>query len=73
MDLYHVGTITPDQLTEARIWLESVIVREACRRAIPEDIQALQQNVNEAAAASKRGDFQRRAEINLDFHRKLAI
>lgn len=21
MDLYHVGTITPDQLTEARIWL----------------------------------------------------
>lgn len=72
MDLYHVGTITPDQLTEARIWLESVIVREACRRATPEDIKALQQNVEEAAEAAKSGDFQRRAEINLDFHRKLA-
>ena len=72
MDLYHVGTITPDQLTEARIWLESVIVREACRRATPEDIQALQQNVDDAAEATRRGDFQQRAKINLDFHRKLA-
>lgn len=72
MDLYHVGTITPDQLTEARIWLESVIVREACRRATPADIQALKENISEAEEATKSGDFQRRAEINLDFHRKLA-
>ncbi|MBS0407365.1 MAG: FadR family transcriptional regulator [Proteobacteria bacterium] len=72
MDLYHVGTITPDQLTEARIWLEGVIVREACRRATPEDIQALQKNVDDAADATRKGDFQHRSEINLDFHRKLA-
>ncbi len=72
MDLYHIGTITPDQLTEARIWLESVIVREACRRATPDDIKELQQNVKEVEEAVKRGDFQRRAQLNLDFHRKLA-
>src|SRR5262245_61310837 len=35
LDLYRMGSITPDQLTEARIWIESVIVREACKRAKP--------------------------------------
>ncbi|MFS2051128.1 FadR/GntR family transcriptional regulator [Variovorax sp. CT11-76] len=33
MDMYHMGAIQPAQLTEARIWLESILVREACARA----------------------------------------
>jgi DNA-binding FadR family transcriptional regulator len=72
LDLYHMGSVSPDQLTEARIWIESAIVREACKRATPQDIEELQQNIAEAAQASAEGDFQRRAEINLDFHRILA-
>ncbi|WP_017761296.1 FadR/GntR family transcriptional regulator [Pseudacidovorax intermedius] len=72
MDLYHIGTITPGHLTEARIWLESVIVREACSRATPADLDALRKNVEAAAQATKDGDFQRRAEMHLDFHRILA-
>ncbi|WP_029050136.1 FadR/GntR family transcriptional regulator [Cupriavidus sp. amp6] len=72
MDLYHVGSITPDQLTQARIWLESVIVREACGRATAEDLAALQGNIDEATRASEEGDFPRRAEIHFDFHRMLA-
>ncbi len=72
MDLYHIGTITPAHLTEARIWLESVIVREACSRATPADLEALRKNVDAAAQAMKDGDFQRRAEMHLDFHRILA-
>ncbi|MBO9641645.1 MAG: FadR family transcriptional regulator [Pseudacidovorax sp.] len=72
MDLYHIGTITPAHLTEARIWLESVIVREACSRATPADLEALRNNVEAAAQATKDGDFQRRAEMHLDFHRILA-
>jgi DNA-binding FadR family transcriptional regulator len=72
LDLYHVGSITPMQLTEARIWLESVIVREACRRATQKDIEILDQNVAAAADASKEGDFPRRARLHFEFHRVLA-
>ncbi|MFZ3117694.1 MAG: FadR/GntR family transcriptional regulator [Variovorax sp.] len=72
MDMYHSGTISPEQLTEARIWLESVVVREACHRATPEHIQQLRDNVRQAEDANARGDLDQRAEINLEFHRILA-
>lgn len=72
MDLYHVGAIGPAQLTQARIWLESVIVREACHRATAEDLAALARNVELAEAAQAAGDFDRRVEHHLDFHRILA-
>jgi DNA-binding FadR family transcriptional regulator len=72
LDLYHVGSITPTQLTEARVWLESVIVREACRRASQEDIEMLEQNIAAAVEASKEDDFPRRARIHFEFHRMLA-
>lgn len=71
-DLYHVGTIRPAQVTEARIWLESIIVREACLRATAEDLAALETNIEEAGAASVRGDFPARAAKHIDFHRILA-
>ena len=72
VDLYHMGSVSPDQLTEARIWLESIIVREACRRATPEDLAELQANIDKATEAQSAGDFNRRAEVHLDFHRILA-
>lgn len=72
LDMYHSGTISPAQLTEARIWLESVVVREACQRATPEDIERLRDNVRLAEEANNRGDLDARAEINLEFHRILA-
>jgi len=70
MDMYHSGAIGPAQLTEARIWLESVIVREACLRAMPSDIEALRANV--ATAQTVQDDFDRRAETHFEFHRILA-
>jgi GntR family transcriptional regulator, transcriptional repressor for pyruvate dehydrogenase complex len=72
MDMYHLGAIQPAQLTEARIWLESIIVREACLRATPADLEALHANVRDAEAAIAAGDFHRRADIHLEFHRLLA-
>lgn len=72
LDMYHVGAIQPSQLTEARIWLESIIVREACRRSTPADLEALRSNIKQAADAVAQRDFNRRAEIHLDFHRILA-
>lgn len=72
LDMYHLGAIQPEQLTQARIWLESIIVREACLRATGEDLAALQANIDAAAQAAKDGDFPSRARIHLDFHRMLA-
>lgn len=72
MDMYHVGAVRPDQLTEARIWLESVVVREACRRAKTADIEALGRNIDEAQEARRRGDFAARAKTHIEFHRMLA-
>ena len=71
-DLFSLGAIQPAQLTEARIWLEAVIVREACRRATPDDIAALWRNVAETEAAVAADDFPLRAEKNIEFHRMLA-
>ncbi len=71
LDLYHLGAIRPAQLTQARIWLESIIVREACTRATPEDIAALYRNIDEAAQAHADGDFPLRASKHLEFHRIL--
>lgn len=71
-DLFSVGAIQPAQLTEARIWLEAVVVREACRRATADDIAELRRNIDETAAALAAGDFARRAQKNIEFHRILA-
>lgn len=71
-DLFSLGAIQPAQLTEARIWLEAVVVREACRRATPEGIAALRRNVEETAAAMAAGDFPLRAQKNIEFHHLLA-
>lgn len=72
MDMYHLGAIVPAQLTEARIWLESVIVREACARAKAADIAMLNENVEATEEALRQDDFPMRAEKNLEFHRILA-
>lgn len=71
-DLFTLGAIRPDQMTEARIWLEAVVVREACKRATPDDIRALRHNVAETEAAMAAGDFPLRAQKNIEFHRLLA-
>lgn len=72
LDMFHSGAITPEKLTEARIWLESVVVREACARATEEDLELLRNNIRQAEKARADGDFHRRVESHLEFHRILA-
>jgi GntR family transcriptional repressor for pyruvate dehydrogenase complex len=71
VDLYSVGSVSTSQLTEARIWLESVIVREACERATPESLKELQANIDMALKASEAGDFEQRSRLHLEFHKIL--
>lgn len=73
LDMYRLGAIVAEDLTEARIWIGSIAVRVACERATEEDIRALQDNVAQAERALDEADFFTQAEILLDFHRLLAL
>ena len=68
-DLYHLGAITPQELTEARVWLAEVVVRVACERATEADFAALDANIDASAHA---GEFDERARLNRNFHVLLA-
>lgn len=71
-DLYHLGAITPEHLTEARIVIGTEVARLACARRTKEDLAALEANVTAAEEATRRGDVVQRAHINYEFHRLLA-
>ena len=71
-DLYRLGNIQPEHLTEARILIGTEVARLACARRTAADLMALEANVAEAEAASKAGDLGRRAEIHYEFHSLLA-
>lgn len=71
-NLFHLGTISPADLTEARIWIESLVVRVACERATEGDIAALEENVEEALRAEKAGDLAQRIVLHRRFHTLLA-
>jgi DNA-binding FadR family transcriptional regulator len=68
-DLYNLGAITPQQLTEARVWLSEIVVRVACARATEEDFAELEANIQ---ASAKAANFEERARHNRDFHIILA-
>jgi GntR family transcriptional repressor for pyruvate dehydrogenase complex len=72
-DMFHLGAIAPEHLTEARVLIESIAVRAACERATAEDIDALKANVAAAESAARaKTDFYAQAAIHLDFHRIIA-
>lgn len=71
-DLYHLGGISPQQLTEARIWLSDLVVRVACERATERDLRALEENVLAATLAHETGRFDDRQKLHREFHVILA-
>ncbi|MDM0066851.1 FadR/GntR family transcriptional regulator [Variovorax sp. J31P207] len=71
-DLYHLGAISPQQLTEARIWLSDLVVRAACERANDEDLRALDANIEAGVQANDAGRFDERQRLNREFHIILA-
>lgn len=71
-DLYHLGAIRPQHLTEARILIGTEVARLACARRTREDMAALEANVAAAEEATARGDVANRALVNYEFHRLLA-
>jgi DNA-binding FadR family transcriptional regulator len=72
-DMFHLGAIQPEHLTEARVMIESIVVRTACERAGAEDLAALDANIQAAEQAARdKVSFYEQAGLHLDFHRVLA-
>jgi len=70
-NLYHVGAIRPIDLTQARICIESGVVRLLCETLQESDLEQLRRNVREMREAELREDFEERARLNLQFHQLL--
>ena len=71
-DMFQWGSVTPAQLTEARLHITDSVARVACERIREEDIRELERNVEEAKKAGEEGDAVLRSRINLRFHKILA-
>jgi GntR family transcriptional repressor for pyruvate dehydrogenase complex len=71
-DMLRLSAFTLSDMTEARMWLSSTIVRAACERATEEDIARLQANVSEAAELAASEDWASVAVVNIEFHNLLA-
>ena len=71
-DMYQFGTIEPQELIQARIWIESAVVRAAVGLIRPDEIEALSANIDAAAKAMREGQFEERVRLNLEFHLMVA-
>ena len=71
-NLYLLGSVSLDDLTEARQWLESTVVRRVAERATPEDLAALEANVDEAERLFRAGRFDAKIDVHIEFHNLLA-
>jgi DNA-binding FadR family transcriptional regulator len=71
-DLLRLGDISWNHLTEARIWIEEVIVRTACARATQADIELLEENIRQAMLLFEKGQLSAKTDVLIDFHNILA-
>lgn len=70
--LYQLGSVSLDDLTEARLWLESTVVRIVAGRATEEDLAALEGNVDQAERLFRAGRYDDKIDVHIEFHNLLA-
>lgn len=71
-DLFRLGTLGHEHLTEARMVVALATTRATSERGSEADLDALVNNVRAAEAAVKAGNIGERVSINLEFFRILA-
>ena len=71
-NLYQLGSVSLDVLTEARQWLESTVVRIVAKRATPGDLASLEANVDEAERLFKAKRYDEKIDVHIEFHNLLA-
>lgn len=71
-DLLTLGNISWEHLTEARLWIEALVVRVVAERATDGDIDALDENLRRAEALYRQGKLMEKTLLNVEFHDLLA-
>jgi GntR family transcriptional repressor for pyruvate dehydrogenase complex len=71
-DLLHLGSISLEELTEARLYIQDVVVRLACERATKADLEALRKNIEKTQEMIRTGGYLARIECSREFYRLLA-
>ena len=71
-DMITLGRVTIEDLTEARILIEDVIVRLACDRATKEDFEAIASDVRRVEELTRSGRIGDKIEDNVVFYELLA-
>jgi len=74
-DMFHLGAIQPEHLTEARVMIESIAVRDACERATVKTSTRLNAKYclgGTQTRAENKYRLLRPGDIHLEFHRILA-
>jgi GntR family transcriptional repressor for pyruvate dehydrogenase complex len=70
--IFMIGGIPLEQLTEARLWMESLVVRVACERADNAAFDTLEQNLRLTEREIRAGHLAEKARLNIEFHDLLA-
>ena len=70
--MVEVGGITLVQLTDARLAIESAVVKVACDIADEADLSALEANIGEAERETLAGNLATKTQLNVQFHILLA-
>ncbi|HKV16667.1 MAG TPA: FCD domain-containing protein [Reyranella sp.] len=71
-NLYQLGGVSLEDLTESRIWLESTVVRIACERGTEQDFAALTANVDAAERLFLAKRYDDKIDVHIAFHNLLA-
>ncbi|MGE0801416.1 MAG: FadR/GntR family transcriptional regulator [Lautropia sp.] len=71
-DLMSLGTLSAQDLMEARIVIGREVARIACIRYSDDDLVALQENVDAMRDAAQTGNMKLRVHYSVEFHRVLA-
>ena len=71
-DFLYLGSISLENLTEARVLIQDIIVRLACQRATAADLAALDQNIDLAETLTLEKRFGERLEVSMQFYQLLA-
>ena len=67
-DMLSLGSISVDELTEARAHIQDLVVRLACARATRNDLDALEANIDRTEQMTADGRFLDRVECSREFY-----
>lgn len=71
-DMFSLGSISVDELTEARLHIQDLVVRLACARATKADFAALAANIDRTEIATQAKRFSERIDCSREFYALLA-